>query len=229
MSIHVAAGSGNFIGATTNLSNPQSFTKLVWVKHDANPAGYNDIIGAQDSGNTNSARIITEPSTAYIYNQTTYTSLGGAPTLTDWMCFALTGTTAGAGSLIGYWQDNSGGGFTSASGTGLAFTNYEDTIFSTSNVGLTAAYYMEWNSVLTSAQLNAQFLASTPVVATGNVRRYMPLANSGSAGTDTTNGYNMTVNGTITTGSGAPTFPITVNFRKTLSTIGGRTGARQLQ
>jgi hypothetical protein len=221
VSIHVAAGASNYLSSTTNLSNPQSFTKLVWIAHDANPSGYNDILGAQNNTNASSARIITEASTAYLYNQTSFTNIGGAPTLTDWICFALTGTTAGAGSLIGYWQDNAGGGFTSNSETGLGFTNYLDSLWSTSNVGMQAAFYMEWNVVLTLAQLNAQFLSATPVIGSG-LRRYLALASSTSAGMDSSgNGYNFTVSGTVTTGASAPVFPTKSGHLLTSLGVGG--------
>jgi len=209
MSIHVASGAGvNYLSSNSNLSNPQSFTKLIWVKHDSGPTGYNDLTGAANAAVSAGAVIISDTGdTAYVYDRTTFTALPGSPTFTDWICYAVTGTTAGSTSLIGYWQDNAGGGWNTASGPGVNFTNFTDYIFNDNNVGMTGAYYMEWNTVLTSTQLSAQFLSSTPLISSG-LERYLIMAASASAGTDTSgNGYNMTVNGTITTGSGAPTFP----------------------
>lgn len=213
MSVHAAGGSTNQLVSTSNLSNPQSQTKLIWVKHDATPSGYNALLWSADGPANNYAGLDTGSTASKISVQTgsaTETNFASNPaTWTDWVCYILTATTAGAGSCIGYWQDNSGGGFTSQAATGVNFTTAYDVISGALTNGLTLAYYMEWSVVLTGAQMNTQFLSATPVVQTGNLRRYLALANAATAGTDTSgSGFNMTVGGTITDGTGLPTFPV---------------------
>lgn len=141
----------------------------------------------------------------------TFNHFASNPVFGDWTCYVLTSTTPGAGSVNGYFQDNAGGGWVNLSLTGVAITLAYDYISGgVTTVGMpsTFAYYMEWNTVLTQAQINQQFVSSVPVVALSNLRRYLPLANTTTAGNDSSgNGFNMTVAGTITNGASNPTFP----------------------
>ena len=73
-------------------------------------------------------------------------------------------------------------------------------------VAVTAAYYKEWNTVLTPTQLQTEFLSATAVV-TASLRRYLALTNAATAGNDTSgNAFNMTTTG-LSDGVGLPTFP----------------------
>jgi hypothetical protein len=211
MSIVVSAANTG-LTATTNLSNPQSCTKLIWVKFAGTPTSYNTILASHNSSYNQFNLLVAGLGSGQLYISTapsTFNSFGSQPTWADWTCFAMTSTTAGAGSLIGYWQDNAGGGFVSESITGTSFTITNDDIANQyANQAMTMAFYMEWNTVLTAAQLQTQFLSSTPIVALGNLSRYLPLTNAATAGNDSSgNGFNMTVNGTLTNGASLPTFP----------------------
>jgi len=215
MSVLIPAINGDGLRSTTNLSNPQSFTKLIWVRFASTPTSIEPLIYAENSGSTNYAGLIPVQFNSGKLSVATGAGSGSdgfssQPTWTDWTCYAITGTTAGANSLIGYWQDNAGGGFAALSVTGASFTNANDSICNSSmSVATTVAYYMEWNTVLTPAQLATQFLSPIPIVALANLSRYLPLANAATAGSDQSgNGYGMTVTGTLTDGTSAPTFPL---------------------
>ena len=212
MSVLFASGANNGLTATTNLSNAQSFTKLFWAKMSAGPTGFTGLLSTVNSGVTAYATLYAGTGVADLAVESSSQNLafGSQPTFTDWTCYALTGTTAGANSLIGYWQDNAGGGFVSKSCTGTTITVSNDNILNngTLPVSITAAYYMEWNVVLTPTQLQAQFLSASAVITGASLRRYLALSNAASAGTDTSgNSFNMTAVGTLADGTGLPTFP----------------------
>lgn len=230
MSVLIPAVSSSGLQATTNLSNPQSFTKMIWCKFGAQPVAYNPIMSAYNSA-VSAYEELYANSSLHVHSTSTDATFATQPTWTDWTCYALTGTTAAAGSLIAYQQDNAGGGFVSANTTGVAVTVASDRIATGgNNQTMTVAFYKEWNVVLTPTQLQAEFLSAAPVITGASLRRYLALTNAATAGTDSSgNTFNMTAVGTLSDGTGLPTFPSTVNFRKTLSRLGGRVGARQVQ
>jgi hypothetical protein len=214
MSVIIPATTGSGLQASSNLSSPQSFTKLIWAQFASTPTTLSDLIGAQNTAASTLAALVPVEFNSGKLSVSTGSgggsdSFASQPTWTDWTCYALTGTTAGSGSLIGYWQDNAGGGFVSRSVTGVSFTNAFDNIgMNTMSVATTVAYYMEWNVVLTLTQLNAQFLSATPVITGASLSRYLPLAAATGAGADSSgNGFNMTINGSLTNGATLPTFP----------------------
>jgi hypothetical protein len=215
MSIVIASGASNGLSSTSNLSSPVNFTKLIWVQFAGTPTAATKICGCEDSTGVDWAslgagytsgdlQILAEPS----LGGSGWANFSSQPTWGHWICLAVTGTTAGSGSLIGYWQDNAGGGFATVSMTGLSFTNSVDQIgIQTIGETYSAAYYMEWATVLTPTQLASQFLSPVPIVATGSVNRYLPLNSAVSPGTDASgNGHNMSVTGTLTTGTSGPAF-----------------------
>jgi hypothetical protein len=212
VSVIIPSGGSYGLYSNSDLSNPQSFTKLIWAQFAGTPAASTKLLSAENSTAVDMAalgagytsgdlQLVTVPSTA------TWTNFPSQPDWTNWNCYALTGTTAGANSLKGYWQDNAGGGFVSQSMTGLAFTNYVDSIgIGTINESYTAAFYMEWDIPLTAAQLALQFGLSTPVVALANLWRYLPLVTVASAGDDLSeNSYDMATSG-LSLGASSPTF-----------------------
>lgn len=211
MSISAAAGQ-NGLKATTHLSSSTSCTKLVWAKHGSAPGGYNPFLSSYNGAVTAYNEIDTTTSSETdIRTEAGTNAFASHPTLTNWVCYAMTMTTAGAGSVIGYWQDNAGGGWVTKTNTGSAFTNANDIIggaINSLNVAMTFAFYMEWTVVLSAANLSTQFLSSAPVVQTANATRYCPMTNHTSAGTDSQNGYNFTVIGSVSDGASLPTFPI---------------------
>ncbi len=220
MSVIIPSGGAYGLYASTNLSNPQSFTKLLWAQFAGTPTGTTKLQASYDATSvywaslgggytSGDLAVITKPQSGV------WTNFSSQPNWTNWNCYALTGTTAAAGSLIGYWQDNAGDGFLSASATGQNFTNSQDQIghAGTQNQAITVAFYMEWNTVLTPAQIATQFSSPTPIVALGNLSRYLAMSSVASAGTDTSgNGYNMGVSGTLTLGASSPSFPASANL-----------------
>lgn len=212
MSVTVQSGGSYGLYSNANLSNPQSFTKLIWAQFAGTPTSYTNLLHSNDSTPTDYALLaagFTSGDLQVVTTSGSYNNFASQPTWTNWNCFALTGTTAGAGSLIGYWQDNAGGGFVSKSITGLSFTNYIDAIgISAVAESFTCAFYMEWSTVLTPTQLQAQFSSAKPIITSG-LRRYLTLASASGAGTDASgNGYNMSTTG-LTNGASSPLFPIT--------------------
>lgn len=212
MSVSIAAVNGNGLTATTNLSNPQSFTKLIWAKYAGTPTTITNLVGAQNTGATSFALLTPAQFNSGSLSVQTGNGAGddsfpSQPTWTNWNCYAITGTTAGAGSLIGYWQDNAGGSFKSRTVTGVSFTNSNDNIGkNTMAFATTVAFYKEWSTVLSPVQLQAEFLSATAVISAG-LRRYLALVNAATAGTDTSgNTFNMTTTG-VSDGVGSPTFP----------------------
>lgn len=213
MSILLASGGVNGLTSSSNLSNVQSFTKLIWMKMSGSPTGYTALLAAINSGITAYAQLYAGTGTAQLAlssNSSNLSAFPSQPTFTNWNCYAFTGTTAAAGSLIGYWQDNAGVGFVSQAITGVAATVINDYIagLSTLSFDITAAYYKEWNTVLTPTQLQAEYLAAAPVISGASLRRYLPLVNAATAGTDTSgNSFNMSAVGAVADGVGLPTFP----------------------
>lgn len=212
MSVAILAVSGNGLTSTLNLSNPQLQTKLIWAKFSASPATFTVIFSAHNGAFTQFAALLPSQFTAGNLSVGTGPGVGNQgfpsqPVWTNWNCFAITAGPAGAGSLIGYWQDNAGGGFKSVATTGIAFTNTNDDIGKNAMpVVMTVAYYMEFNAVLTPTQLQAQFVSATPLIF-GSLRRYYILADAVTAGVDSSgNGFNMVGTG-LSDGVGLPTFP----------------------
>jgi hypothetical protein len=212
MSILISAANTG-LRASTNLSNPQSCTKMVWAKLAATPTNFQTILNTRNSGATLFNQLFVDSSGNLNIGTApgTFTNFSANPTYTGWVCYVMTSTTVGAGSLIAYYQPNAGGGFTSASITGQAFTISTDEIASEQlNQAATMAFYMEWNIVLTPTQLQSQFLSQSPNVALGNLSRYEQMTNAATAGIDSSgNGFNMSVVGSLTDGASLPTFPIT--------------------
>ena len=207
MSVLIPAVNSSGLQATTNLSNSQSCTKLIWCQYGAQPTAYSPLISTFNSGVTAYEEMYANTN-LHIHSNTADATFGTQPTWAHWTCYAWTATTAAAGSLIGYWQDNAGGGFVSANTTGAAVTVATDRIGTGgNNQTMTVAYYKEWNVVLTPAQLQAEFLSATPVITGASLSRYLVLSNAASAGTDTSgNSFNMTAVGTLADGTGLPTF-----------------------
>ena len=199
------------LDSTTNLSNPQSCTKLVWAKLAAPPANFQTFLGTYNGPHTSFNSIFADNAGHLQIGTSPGTSANftSAPTWGNWNCYAITNATAGANSFKGYWQDNAGGGFVSQSINGISFTVTNDDIANLYlNQSMTMAFYMEWSVPLSLSDLNTQFLSNAPIVQLGSLRRYNILSNSATAGNDTSgNGYNMTVNGSISDGAGLPTFP----------------------
>ena len=211
MSILISTNNIGLEQNSSNFSNPQSCTKLLWAKLGGTPTGFLSLMGAANAAFTATANMDAGSSPGLLEVGTApgvFSSFGSQPNFTNWNCYALTMGTAGSNSLTGYWQDNAGGGFVSHSMTGVNFTNALDFIgFFYAPVSITAAFYMEWNTVLTPAQLATQFSSSTPTVLLGNLHRYLPLANAATAGLDQSgNGFNMTVLGTLSDGPVNPSF-----------------------
>lgn len=213
MSVIIGATNGDGLTSTSNLSNPQSFTKAIWAQYASSPSTPSFLISSQNSGFTSLAALeVAEYNAGHmgisVGSGSGTDSFASQPTLTNWNFYVLTGTTAGSNSLNAYWQANTGGGFVGPlQYTGLSFTNSNDNICNNSMpVAITAAFYMEWGSVLTLTQLNSQFLSATPVIS--GYRRYLPLTNASTALTDqSSNGYNFTTATGLTNGSSLPTFP----------------------
>jgi hypothetical protein len=210
MSAHFAASAD--LTATTNLLNPVSCTRSIWVKFDAALTGNDFIFVSTNTGFTSEVGMQWILSPAHLYaisNGTGGTQFGSDPTATHWVNYMQTSGAAGASSVNSYFQDNSGGGFTTIATTGVNFTNVEDFVLGSNADACTAAYYMEWSVVLGSTDRNTQFLSATPVVQLGSLRRYLAMTNAASVGTDTSgNSFNMTGSGTITDGASLPTFPV---------------------
>jgi hypothetical protein len=219
MSVVAASGAANGLSATTNLASFNNCTKMLWVQHASAPAALMSLIGMYSSGATDYTEIVSGwnsiSGALALQLQSGAVEFGSLPTTTDWVCYAFTSATAGAGSVIGYWQDNAGGGWNTATRTGVTASNNTDCIAGGGGLGnptvnISMAYFKEWNTVLTPTQLTQEFNSAT-VVNTANLNRYLAMSAAGSAGTDTSgNGFNMTVSGTLTTGSSNPTFPTIV-------------------
>ena len=208
----VVSGSNTGLSTGANLSNPQSFTKLIWVKHASAPTTFETIVGSINAGFTAEAELAAGANSGNLNVSTApggFNDFASQPTWANWNCFVITGTTAGANSLKGYWRDNGGSSFTSQSTTGLSFTNAIDSIgYYYAPVAMTMAYYMEWSVVLTPTEMATQFLSATPVVQLANLRRYMPLSTAATAATDSSgNNFGMSTLGTLTNGASLPTFP----------------------
>lgn len=208
MSVLIPAVNSSGLQSSSNLSNSQSVTKLIWCKYGAQPVSYSPLISSFNAGVTVYEEMYANTSLS-LHSSSAGVNFGAAPTWTNWNCYAWTGTTAGANSLKGYQQDDAGGGFNTISTTGIAVTMDTDRIGTGgNNQTMTVAYYMEWNVVLTPTQLAAQFLSATPLITGASLSRYLPLVNAATAGNDTSgNGFNMTAVGTLSDGTGLPTFP----------------------
>lgn len=220
----IVSGTTTGLSTGSNLSNPQSFTKLIWVKHAGTPTSFETIVGSVNAGFTAEAELAAGATSGNLNLSTApggFNDFASQPTWANWNCFVMTGTTAGANSLKGYWRDNGGSSFTSQSTTGLSFTNAIDSIgYFYAPVAMTMAYYMEWGVVLTPTEIATQFLSATPVVQLANLRRYMPLTAATGAGADSSgNGYNMSITGTLTNGASLPSFPVSAALAATPNAI----------
>lgn len=198
---------------TTNLASNVLRTVLLWAKFTVVGAGTSRVLTMlNDAGPTHSQKIEWAAANHLFLNQDsiTGTQFGTDPTLTNWTCYAMTATAAGANSLIGYFRENGAGSFTTLPVTGIAsFTASSITVGQIANATAAAefAFFREWDAVLTPTELNAEF-ASATVVRTANLRRNLPMTNAASAGTDISgNGFNLTISGSLTDGASLPTFP----------------------
>lgn len=232
MSVVFDTNSSDVLYTTANLP-PGISTRCGWTKFTAIGAGGSGghLTDLQDSGPSHQfgLNMTSGPVFELINYPNAGASFGSNPSTSAWFFWAVTNAGTGAGNCIGYWQNNTGGGFVTVSGAGLAFTPTQSSLGQVGSATCSAefAYFMEFDSVLTPTQLASQFLSATPLT---SARRYLVMTAAASAGTDTSgNGYNMTVSGSLTDGASNPTFPTGIAFRKTLSGIGGRVGARQLQ
>lgn len=212
MSVVFDTNSSDVIFAPANYP-PAISTRCGWTKFTAIGAGGSGglLTNLTDSGPSNAAGLTFASSSVFQLTQTPTgnVSFGSAPSTSGWFFWAITNAGAGAGNLLGYWQNNAGGGFVTASQTGLSFTPNNDYIGQVGSATCSAefAYYKEFDSVLTPTQLAAQFLSAAPISGP-TCRRHLVMAAAASAGTDTSgNGFNFSVSGSLTDGADNPTFP----------------------
>ena len=129
------------------------------------------------------------------------------PAVGTWFFWAITSTTAGAGSLIGYWSLATSSTFNSASTTGQAGTSDRLTIGNDSGAsnfldGRFAAIKV-WDAVLTQAELEQEKWSIRPR-RWANIHLWAPCRIATELADYSGNGRTLTATGTLTTEDGPP-------------------------
>ena len=128
------------------------------------------------------------------------------PAVGTWFFWAMTSTTAGAGSLIGYWSAATSSTFVTASTTGQASTTNRLTLGNDTALSWMSGRFSAikvWDAVLTQAELEQEKWSIRPR-RWANLHLWAPCRIATELADYSGNGRTLTATGTLTTEDGPP-------------------------
>lgn len=208
MSIRIDA-SGDDLRRTANLPDESAFTMCGWSYVVADRgASYQALGGIEGSGGTWNI-LYWEGGTSdamAISSGAAEASFASRPATGTWFFWAVTSTTAAAGSLIGYWSAANSNTFNTQSTTGQASTVNRLTVGNDTALSWLSGrfqYVKCWDAVLTQAELEQEKWSATPK-RFANLNFWWPARNSAETQDWGNNKRNATATGTLTTEDGPP-------------------------
>lgn len=210
MAIRIDAA-GDDLRRTSGVPDESALTICGWsyVTADRGVATYQALGGIENTGDGSWNILYWEGGTdgsMAISSGAAETNLASRPALNTWFFWALTSTTAGAGSLIGYWSAVNSSTFVSASTTGQAMTPNlliigNDSVGSWLNGRF--ANIKVWDAVLTQTELEQEKWSVRPR-RFANLHLWAPCRIASELFDYSGNGRTLTATGTLTTEDGPP-------------------------
>ena len=199
------------IRRSVGVPDEAAFTATGWsyVVADRGAAVYQGVVGLEGTAAGTYNALYWEGSTdgaMRVESGAAGANFASRPAVGTWFFWALTSTTAGAGSLIGYWSAANSNVFNTANTTGQASTTNllmwgNDSVGSWMDGRLAAIKV--WDAVLTQAEIEAEKWKRIPA-RWANSHLWNPLFNATDLSDYSGNGRTLTATGTLTTEDGPP-------------------------